>query len=58
MHPERPSVSHRVIRSKEAVMGERNLLVDLYSMDVGRKPNWQAVVDAADFVGGIIKATE
>ena len=39
-------------------MGERNLLVDLYSMDVGGKPNWQAVVDAADFVGSIIKATE
>ncbi|WP_029586865.1 glycoside hydrolase family 25 protein [Bradyrhizobium sp. URHD0069] len=39
-------------------MGERNLLVDVYSGDLGGQPNWQAVVDAPNFVGGIIKATE
>jgi hypothetical protein len=35
------------------LMGERNLLVDVYSGDLGGKPNWQAVVDAPNFVGGI-----
>ena len=39
-------------------MGERNLLVDIYSGDLGGKPNWAAVVDAPNFVGAIIKATE
>jgi GH25 family lysozyme M1 (1,4-beta-N-acetylmuramidase) len=39
-------------------MGERNLLVDVYSGDVQGKPNWKAVVAAPNFVGGIIKATE
>lgn len=39
-------------------MGERNLLVDVYSKDVGGNPNWAAVVDAPNFVGGIIKATQ
>lgn len=39
-------------------MGERNLLVDVYSGDLNGKPNWQAVVDAPGFVGAIIKATE
>jgi len=39
-------------------MGERNLLVDIYSGDLGGHPNWDAVVAAPDFVGAIIKATE
>jgi GH25 family lysozyme M1 (1,4-beta-N-acetylmuramidase) len=39
-------------------MAERALLVDVYSGDLGGKPNWKAVVDAPNFVGGIIKATE
>ena len=39
-------------------MGERNLLVDVYSGDLGGKPNWPAVVAAPNFVGAIIKATE
>ena len=39
-------------------MAERNLLVDVYSGDLGGKPNWPAVVAAPDFVGAIIKATE
>jgi len=39
-------------------MAERNLLVDLYSGDVGGHPDWNAVLAAPDFVGGIIKATE
>jgi len=39
-------------------MAERNLLVDVFSGDVGGRPNWPAVVAAPDFVGGIIKATE
>lgn len=39
-------------------MAERNLLVDVFSGDLGGKPNWQAVVNAPNFVGGIMKATE
>lgn len=39
-------------------MGERNLLVDVYSGDLKGRPNWPAVVAAPNFVGGIIKATE
>jgi GH25 family lysozyme M1 (1,4-beta-N-acetylmuramidase) len=39
-------------------MAERCLLVDVYSGDLGGKPNWKAVVDAPNFFGGIIKATE
>ncbi len=39
-------------------MGERNLLVDVYSLDLDGKPNWDAVVAAPNFVGGIVKATE
>ena len=39
-------------------MGERNLLVDVYSGDLGGNPNWQAAVDAPNVVGAIIKATE
>ena len=39
-------------------MAERNLLVDVYSKDLGGKPNWQAAADAPNVVGGIIKATE
>lgn len=39
-------------------MSERHLLVDLYSQDLGGRPDWDAVVQAPDFVGAIIKATE
>jgi GH25 family lysozyme M1 (1,4-beta-N-acetylmuramidase) len=39
-------------------MGERNLLVDVFAGDIGGKPNWDAVVNAPNFVGGIIKATQ
>jgi GH25 family lysozyme M1 (1,4-beta-N-acetylmuramidase) len=39
-------------------MAERNLLVDVFSGDLGGKPNWKAVVAAPSFVGGILKATE
>jgi GH25 family lysozyme M1 (1,4-beta-N-acetylmuramidase) len=39
-------------------MAERNLLVDVYSGDLGGKPNWKAVAAAPNFVGGIMKATE
>ncbi len=39
-------------------MGERNLLVDVYSRDLGGNPNWSAVLDARNFVGAILKATE
>jgi GH25 family lysozyme M1 (1,4-beta-N-acetylmuramidase) len=39
-------------------MAERNLIVDLYSGDLGGKPNWPAVVAEPNFVGAIIKATE
>ena len=36
---------------------QRMLFVDVYSGDVGGKPNWPAVVAAPDFIGAIIKAT-
>ncbi|BCJ39934.1 hypothetical protein GCM10010168_27930 [Actinoplanes ianthinogenes] len=39
-------------------MSERNLLVDVYSGDLGGKPNWEALVDAPNVVGAILKATE
>ncbi len=39
-------------------MGERNLLIDVYSGDLGGKPNWEAAVEAENVVGAIIKATE
>lgn len=39
-------------------MAERNLLVDVFSGDLGGKPNWKAVVATPNFVGGIMKATE
>lgn len=39
-------------------MSERNLLVDVYSGDLGGEPNWQGAVDAPNFVGAIVKATE
>ena len=39
-------------------MAERNLLIDVYSGDVGGNPQWDAVVSAEYFVGAIIKATE
>ena len=39
-------------------MGERNLLVDVYAGDIGGKPQWDAVVAAPNFIGGIIKATQ
>src|SRR5690348_15166716 len=42
----------------EMAMAERNLLVDVFSGDLGGKPNWKAVVAAPNFVGGIMKATE
>ena len=39
-------------------MGERNLLVDVFEGDIGGKPQWDSVVAAPNFVGGIIKATQ
>src|SRR5260221_3213695 len=39
-------------------MGERNLLVDVFEGDIGGKPQWDAVVAAPNFVGGIVKATQ
>jgi GH25 family lysozyme M1 (1,4-beta-N-acetylmuramidase) len=39
-------------------MGERNLLVDVYSLDLAGKPNWEAAAAAENVVGAIIKATE
>jgi GH25 family lysozyme M1 (1,4-beta-N-acetylmuramidase) len=39
-------------------MSERNLLVDVYSGDLGGTPNWPALADAPDVVGGILKASE
>ena len=39
-------------------MGERNLIVDLYPDDLGGHPKWDAVVQAPEFIGAIIKATE
>src|SRR5688572_32341555 len=39
-------------------MSERNLLVDVYSEDLGGTPNWPALLDAPDVVGAILKATE
>jgi GH25 family lysozyme M1 (1,4-beta-N-acetylmuramidase) len=39
-------------------MGERNLIVDVYSLDLGGKPNWDALAAAPSFVGAILKATE
>jgi len=43
---------------QEDIMSKRNLLVDVYSGDLGGRPNWSAVVSAPNFVGAIIKATE
>jgi GH25 family lysozyme M1 (1,4-beta-N-acetylmuramidase) len=34
------------------------LIVDVYSGDLGGKPNWQGAAEAANVVGAIIKATE
>ena len=39
-------------------MGERNLLIDVYSGDLGGSPNWDGAVEAENVVGAIIKATE
>ena len=39
-------------------MGERNLIIDVYSLDLGGKPKWEALAAAPNFVGAILKATE
>ena len=44
--------------SAEGIVGERNLLVDVYSKDLDGTPNWQGAADAPNVVGAIIKATE
>jgi GH25 family lysozyme M1 (1,4-beta-N-acetylmuramidase) len=46
------------LQLEDQIMAERNLLVDVFSGDVKGKPQWDAVVAAPEFVGGIIKATE
>lgn len=39
-------------------MSEKNLIVDVYSGDLGGSPNWDAAASADNVVGAIIKATE
>jgi GH25 family lysozyme M1 (1,4-beta-N-acetylmuramidase) len=39
-------------------MSERNLLVDVYSEDLGGTPNWPALLEAPNVVGAILRATE